>query len=899
MIASCARAIRSAGSLVAFATIATGFVLSAIVAGVASAEPNRCLDNGLASNKVDLQSLSLNPHKKFEFSGSRVDAIPGDNVQYTSTVANDGSTLFVAGSVKAAHNSNSAGRIASYIVYIEYFTESTGEWTPLAGRQGQIGGYSPAHPSPVNDRLSLDFGTPSVCGTAFIAGPTPLATSIEPHSDVTWPIGMTVELSSTETIQLLDNAQTSDIRSVVRFEYESPIDGGRSNAGPIAKSSFTDLLDKQTGDLRNVEIDVDLSDGRRSIHTYPVIHQAQTVTAQDNYVLPVEPPRSFIEDEDAYSDRLETRDEIPYDAVAQSTAIIDGVADYVGGPGNSTTVQLGAERRLDRGPLSWRAVRHLPLLGLSVDAPSEVVRGQTAVFLGSLQNDGTARAFSRVSAAVASTPLGSSPAEAVVDPDGTVTAALTYPVAWDHPLGAIEVNSTLVWFDANGNPYGPTSDLSSTEVTDLATDTCSVDADTLGVAGHAGMAPINETLATFTFADPAAPGEIVAALPAGTHPTSAIEETSIASGDVHSSGIGFVNGISPAANLAIFHSEVADTINTLIDQYTAERADESSLRARRLIDKDIRRLEQRRDYYESMGGIPIKSIAIPHVPATTNHLLATFNNLSNVEIGQPSDCASVGANTLTTFTALRTSSAPVHAAGDLEVPDEQDVEAGTYSPPVIRLTADARGTGTNKIMARWSWGSRSNWKYWRQRARRVPQGRGFELQVELGNPGRPFGFPSWDDDNPNNASPSVWEANVLARCAYPDDYAYDELSDGYSLTVGFGGHPGRKCRPKPPNGSRKYWWSHTLNEGNEQDSIFPSIQTTHYAQADHELADAFKQLAGEILPFKPDNESEYCDGRDKAPGSCMFGDHGVAIKRYDDERLFPAPGTRRTKVFEK
>lgn len=884
-----------------------------VLAGVASsgsagARAAGCPNEGLGEARASVTSVHVKPGFSYRLDQSSDHAIPADVVRHTGFLANTGSTLSIEGSLKVGNHFFDRARVSAYYSYLEYYSLEQAEWLPLAGVTESATGETMWQTPPITTGLSLSVQGQAECGVAYAAAGI-VGTEIDYPATARWNFTANAELDAATTKLVLDESKVSGVRNVVRFQLApTGSDEPQSPRGPIAKTDFSDLLEQQSGDLKHVEVTFD--QGLHGTHSVAEgsdarltrVGPGETVDVIHDFSVPTVDPRGFTEDDETYLDRLEEVDEQVFATDSFARFVVDG-------PSRRADNSVENDADIPKVTETRRAefVRNIPLVQMLLEAPDEAAVGSTNDFGAVVSNDGSAQAITRLHHSLNAAGWVVTP-ESSVDAESTTKLSASFSIPWDYSTDLpLNLATQVSWRDRNGNQYGPVSEEAEITVGPVTDESCDdVDDDTLGVAAHQALSD-DGTIATFTFRDAMPQNELAQRLPAGVIPVSLIEETTLG-GESHSTFVGIEPTMSLGENFGALNEEAALTIEELTAEFSQAVAEANSSRIRKIHQTAFSALRLRKAYYESMAGVPVKSFAIASTEAQQSQVLATFGSeLSFVEIGDAADCgapiaqASVGSSnppgtasegssdSHAVASARRTATQASHS-------NEPNLEAGTYSPPRVIVSARA-GEKRNRIRATWWWGSRQNWKYWRQKARRKPVARGFELQIELGNGGRPFGFPRWAKNQPPIGQPSVIESNFRAKCAYADDYAYDELSQGYSLTVGAGGRPSRKCRPNPPNGSRRYYWVHTLNKGDDTDAISPAIQPVHYSQKSHELSDAWEQLAGE-LSWKPDNEIEYCEGRKKAVGSCMFGDHGVDIKYYSG-RLNTQAGAAVSARFEK
>lgn len=80
-------------------------------------------------------SAGFNPNLGLVFGVNATTAIPADALTYTATVNNTGSTMTLAGVIRAGNNGNIAATVADYYDEVEYYTSANKTWNPLAGKE--------------------------------------------------------------------------------------------------------------------------------------------------------------------------------------------------------------------------------------------------------------------------------------------------------------------------------------------------------------------------------------------------------------------------------------------------------------------------------------------------------------------------------------------------------------------------------------------------------------------------------------------------------------------------------------------------------------------------------------------------------------------------------------------
>src|SRR2546423_1068328 len=97
---------------------------------------------GVKVNKtVDSAHVSLIPKLKLEFGVDHASAIPGDTLPYTTKITNVASKLGINGNLSATSHADQTSKVVSYYDELDYLSETTHRWTPLAAIAAAQPGY--------------------------------------------------------------------------------------------------------------------------------------------------------------------------------------------------------------------------------------------------------------------------------------------------------------------------------------------------------------------------------------------------------------------------------------------------------------------------------------------------------------------------------------------------------------------------------------------------------------------------------------------------------------------------------------------------------------------------------------------------------------------------------------
>ncbi|TMF34449.1 MAG: hypothetical protein E6I27_17790 [Chloroflexi bacterium] len=131
-------------------------------------------------------SAGFNPNLGLVFGVNATTAIPADALTYTATVNNTGSTMTLAGVIRAGNNGNIAATVADYYDEVEYYTSANKTWNPLAGKEASQPGYTPVVRSPITTGMVLTLSPVVSQGVTYPASGDPvLGTQIT--QTTSWP----------------------------------------------------------------------------------------------------------------------------------------------------------------------------------------------------------------------------------------------------------------------------------------------------------------------------------------------------------------------------------------------------------------------------------------------------------------------------------------------------------------------------------------------------------------------------------------------------------------------------------------------------------------------------------------------------------------------------------------
>lgn len=359
------------------------------------------------------------------------DAIPGDALTYTATVANIGVGVTVAGVVAATNSAASAGSVSSYGVTLQT-RDSNGTWATIAtaSPSGSTGGLNSAFtPAPASG-VTYPSGADTVSGT-----------TVAPNSVASWAYRADLTL----TPAAWGAAQANGLRVITTLGTTGSGMGTDTGSSDVALSGID-------GSLSSVTVSLAGPTGVKTLDSSSVaglasIAPGASVTAAKTVTLPTVDGKGTIESDARYLARLGALDGVPLSAAAASTATT--AAGQTGLTAGSATT-----------------TRHVPAVRLSASPPATATTGDHLDIPITLTNPSTAPATGLVvTAQFGSTPVTIAGVPSTLAPGATVT--LTEPV--DIPLAMSSATLTnlvtLGWADGNSNHYGTDSSSSPVQVT--------------------------------------------------------------------------------------------------------------------------------------------------------------------------------------------------------------------------------------------------------------------------------------------------------------------------------------------------------------------------------------------------------------------------------------------------
>ncbi len=190
-----------------------------------------CVYNTQQSNTIPVAAPpAVVPQLSTDVAADRADVAPGGTVGYTAHLTNTGSLLAVPVLYGVADQGTAALRVTGLSASLEYFDETTQQWTPLAATGG---------------RLSLQSRAISSPGTSYTAAVT--GTTVSAGSVAAWSGVATVSLTPAEITRLTDPTVVSALRARVVLTT----DGTRARVFTRSADNLVDQLRSSGGIVRN------------------------------------------------------------------------------------------------------------------------------------------------------------------------------------------------------------------------------------------------------------------------------------------------------------------------------------------------------------------------------------------------------------------------------------------------------------------------------------------------------------------------------------------------------------------------------------------------------------------------------------------------------------------------
>ncbi|HEX3130445.1 MAG TPA: Ig-like domain-containing protein, partial [Thermoanaerobaculia bacterium] len=207
-------------------------------------------------------------------------------------------------------------------------------------------------------------------------------------------------------------------------------------------------VNRGTGNAIQTDVAVRNPDGTTVAVAPFTLEAGATAERTIPWQIPAVAPKGSGETDAAYRARLAASDNVALKL--QSTTAWTDANDSRYGPvgANAQTLEV------------------LPVLGVALSAPAEVLSGQTIQYTAVVNNDGHAPAAT--ASLVATLPDGSAQTLAVpaaaLAAGGNAPVTFSYAVPETHPNGSDSASVALLWSDANANAYGPLTAAATTKV---------------------------------------------------------------------------------------------------------------------------------------------------------------------------------------------------------------------------------------------------------------------------------------------------------------------------------------------------------------------------------------------------------------------------------------------------
>jgi len=390
-----------------------------------------CVYNTQQNNTIPVAAPpAVVPQLSTDVAADRADVAPGGTVGYTAHLTNTGSLLAVPVLYGVADQGTTALKVTGVSASLEYFDETTQQWTPLAATGGRLSLQSRAISSPGTSY------TPAVTGTTVSAG-----------SVAAWSGVATVSLTPAEITRLTDATTVSALRARVALTT----DGTRARVFTRSADNLIDQLRSSGGIVRDGRATLIPAVGdavSASKADLPALAQlgpgaAATLTATSTLPRPAD--RQAGETSAAYLTRLGALD----GRLVVGAAYGDGVA--------------GIGRVL--APASFvRGHQRIGLVKVQIVAPNTSTLGNDVALDVRLTNAGTAPAtdlrtellVSGLGAVtLAGVPGSLAPGESVV----------AHGVAHPAAAGPIHSTATATWTSPGSTVrFGPTDDAADSQV---------------------------------------------------------------------------------------------------------------------------------------------------------------------------------------------------------------------------------------------------------------------------------------------------------------------------------------------------------------------------------------------------------------------------------------------------
>ena len=448
--------------------VASGAVLSALMVLVGLLTPLRAEASGNANLELGktVKTARLTPQLSLSLAVNQSEAVPGDKLAYTATLANAGDALQLSGTLTAQNPTNADATVLSYFDVTSTTSprhcsagsahgHDTSQWTPLAGAAAVETGYSPVLAPPIASGMELTASPVAATGVAYpSSGGRILGTVIDPGSTATWDYLADIALTPAQVNSLLDSKHVTAMRNSFHAEVGPRSQHGEGQPDTVNTEFCQIVSPGVSGDVTQAEIMIHLPGSGSATFdatTTPALGDiapgaAVQVTAP--YTVHVPAAKGASESDQTYLAELGQLNGSTLAASASATAQSYGRAVSASSTGVDTTEQV-------------------PIVTISKTGPTSVAAGDHVAYTIALENTGGAPAGSLAvedllpdGSALA---VGGAPTSLAAQVSGSATASYTVPDS--QPAGPLTDTAQVSWQDANGNAYGPVSSTFTTQVT--------------------------------------------------------------------------------------------------------------------------------------------------------------------------------------------------------------------------------------------------------------------------------------------------------------------------------------------------------------------------------------------------------------------------------------------------
>ena len=386
-------------------------------------------------------TLTVNPDR----------GIPGDQLAYRATVANNGANAGLAGTFTAASQSDIDSTVAAYYDAVEYFSGPDQKWIPFAVASAAQPGYTAFEPPPAAGAMTLQLSSIASDGVTYPAtGDAIVGTRIAKGATASWSYQASIPLTPAQLALLLDPTTARAVRNVVHFEVTPR---KLQNGQPyVQRVDFTAQWRTLSSGLTNTVVTIVPPSGAPVATTVGALAPGASATASASFLIPVPAAKASDETDAAYLARLGLATSTPLVASAHASATAaDGT--LVNTPAPDPTAS---------------ATVLLPIVRISKQGPATADAGTTVQYTIGLQNTGSAQAQDLAVDDLfpGGAHVATNGVPATLDPGGApVSAQASFDIPLAQPVGDLTDTASVTWRDANANLYGPISATFTTRVT--------------------------------------------------------------------------------------------------------------------------------------------------------------------------------------------------------------------------------------------------------------------------------------------------------------------------------------------------------------------------------------------------------------------------------------------------